>query len=380
MVEVARRPGHGHRDLRWPRRRDPPAVLGHRLRRSPIPTTSRRTAAARSDPGTTSRRCPTRLLRDLADYDTAFGVDLDARVEPMGRSPDATSRPDSTPTTAEETAKQIEYLARALKAPRIREAAARLADQARDAGWTHEEYLAAVLSGRSPPAKPPVPSSGSGPRGSRAASRSRTSTSTTSPASNATRSPTWPPATFLAKAARTWCCSARPGPARPTSRSGSGSRPPSRAPGPVRHRDRLGHPAPERPRQPAGSPHELARLRRYGLHHRRRGRLHPVRTRRREPVLPARLIPLRTRLADPDHQPALRPLGRRLRRPGRRRRDDRPHRPPRRSPHPQRQLLPAQGHRHRHPALRQSRKHGTMTNTEVAQLSKSRTGRTFDER
>jgi len=32
-----------------------------------------------------------------------------------------------------------------LKAPRIIEAAARLADHARDAGWTHEEYLAAVL-------------------------------------------------------------------------------------------------------------------------------------------------------------------------------------------------------------------------------------------
>ncbi len=44
-----------------------------------------------------------------------------------------------------EAGKQIDYLARALKAPRIREAAARLADQARDAGWTHEEYLAAVL-------------------------------------------------------------------------------------------------------------------------------------------------------------------------------------------------------------------------------------------
>ncbi|MGH8938831.1 MAG: IS21-like element helper ATPase IstB, partial [Actinomycetes bacterium] len=47
--------------------------------------------------------------------------------------------------TSAEMDKQIEYLARALKAPRIREAAARLADQARDAGWTHEEYLAAVL-------------------------------------------------------------------------------------------------------------------------------------------------------------------------------------------------------------------------------------------
>jgi DNA replication protein DnaC len=44
-----------------------------------------------------------------------------------------------------DAAKQITYLAGALKAPRITEAAGRLADQARDAGWTHEDYLAAVL-------------------------------------------------------------------------------------------------------------------------------------------------------------------------------------------------------------------------------------------
>jgi DNA replication protein DnaC len=58
-----------------------------------------------------------------------------------GRSRDgcqATTRPSSA-------VKQIHYLAAALKAPRIVEAAGRLADQARDAGWTHEDYLAAVL-------------------------------------------------------------------------------------------------------------------------------------------------------------------------------------------------------------------------------------------
>lgn len=44
-----------------------------------------------------------------------------------------------------EAIKQIHYLAAALKAPRITESAARLADHARDSGWTHEEYLAAVL-------------------------------------------------------------------------------------------------------------------------------------------------------------------------------------------------------------------------------------------
>ena len=45
----------------------------------------------------------------------------------------------------EQTSSQIEYLARALKAPRIREAATRLAEQARADGWSHEDYLAAVL-------------------------------------------------------------------------------------------------------------------------------------------------------------------------------------------------------------------------------------------
>ena len=56
------------------------------------------------------------------------------------------TRKASTGTSgAGEALKQLTYLAAALKAPRITEAAARLADHARDAGWTHEEYLAAVL-------------------------------------------------------------------------------------------------------------------------------------------------------------------------------------------------------------------------------------------
>ena len=46
---------------------------------------------------------------------------------------------------ATDAVKQITYLAGALKAPRITEAASRMADQARDAGWSFEDYLAAVL-------------------------------------------------------------------------------------------------------------------------------------------------------------------------------------------------------------------------------------------
>ncbi len=48
-------------------------------------------------------------------------------------------------TKTTDTAKQLTYLAGALKAPRILDVAGRLADQARDAGWTFEDYLAAVL-------------------------------------------------------------------------------------------------------------------------------------------------------------------------------------------------------------------------------------------
>ncbi len=45
-----------------------------------------------------------------------------------------------------EIASEIAYLSRALKAPRIRAVADRLATQAREAGRTHEHYLAAVLA------------------------------------------------------------------------------------------------------------------------------------------------------------------------------------------------------------------------------------------
>src|ERR1700712_2683492 len=74
--------------------------------------------------------------------------------------------------------KQITHLAAALKAPRITEAAARLADQARDAGWSFEDDLAAVLE-REVSARN---ASGAEPRiraaGFSAAKRLRTSTGT----------------------------------------------------------------------------------------------------------------------------------------------------------------------------------------------------------
>ena len=92
------------------------------------------------------------------------------------------------------------YLAAALKAPRITEAAARLADQARDAGWTHEDYLAAVLEREvSRPQRLRRRSCGSARRVPGAARPSRTSTGTPNPPS-ANKSPRSPPAAFLTEA------------------------------------------------------------------------------------------------------------------------------------------------------------------------------------
>jgi DNA replication protein DnaC len=50
-----------------------------------------------------------------------------------------------TRTSARDVAAEIAYLSRALKAPSLRESAARLAERARSESWTHEEYLAACL-------------------------------------------------------------------------------------------------------------------------------------------------------------------------------------------------------------------------------------------
>jgi DNA replication protein DnaC len=50
-----------------------------------------------------------------------------------------------TSTASRDLAAELAYLTRALKAPTLRESAARLADRARAEAWSHEEYLAACL-------------------------------------------------------------------------------------------------------------------------------------------------------------------------------------------------------------------------------------------
>ncbi len=51
----------------------------------------------------------------------------------------------TTGTTRRDLAAEVAYLTRALKAPSLRESVARLAERARSDGWTHEEFLVACL-------------------------------------------------------------------------------------------------------------------------------------------------------------------------------------------------------------------------------------------
>src|SRR3954451_14464494 len=57
----------------------------------------------------------------------------------------AASTPAETHTRPQQLDSNIAYLARVLKTPTIGRVWEDLADQARDANWSHEEYLAAVL-------------------------------------------------------------------------------------------------------------------------------------------------------------------------------------------------------------------------------------------
>jgi len=66
-----------------------------------------------------------------------------ARSSTMAGQPaSSTSR---TSRSGRDTAAELEYLTRALKAPTMRDSIERLAERARAESWTHEEYLAACL-------------------------------------------------------------------------------------------------------------------------------------------------------------------------------------------------------------------------------------------
>ena len=54
--------------------------------------------------------------------------------------------PAKTTSTSRDVDTELAYLTRALKAPSLREAIPRLAERAREASWTFEEFLGAVRS------------------------------------------------------------------------------------------------------------------------------------------------------------------------------------------------------------------------------------------
>lgn len=257
-----------------------------------------------------------------------------------------------------ETLKQLTYLASALKAPRITEAAGRLADHARDAGWTHEEYLAAVLD-REVAARN---ASGAQLRIRAAGFASRKTLEEFDwDAQPAVRQQIASLASggFLTEA-RNVVLLGPPGTGKTHLATGLGIAAANHG-----HRVLFATATEWVTRltdaHRAGRlPQELARLRRYGLIIVDEVGYLSLRARRRQPVLPVGQQPLRTRLADPHIQPPVQRLGRRLRRPGRRRSDDRPRRPPRRRLLPERRQLPATQPRDRHPAQHQNPKHGRL--------------------
>jgi DNA replication protein DnaC len=60
-------------------------------------------------------------------------------------NPTATNPPEAPTPPADNVTSQIAYLTRALKMPTIGRTWADIAERARDGGWSHEEYLTAVL-------------------------------------------------------------------------------------------------------------------------------------------------------------------------------------------------------------------------------------------
>ncbi|WP_406113101.1 ATP-binding protein [Kitasatospora purpeofusca] len=70
-----------------------------------------------------------------------------ARTAAQASHPTAvTAKPDGqTSRTGRQTAADLAFLARAMKAPALLDAAERLAERARTESWTHAEYLVACL-------------------------------------------------------------------------------------------------------------------------------------------------------------------------------------------------------------------------------------------
>lgn len=266
------------------------------------------------------------------------------------------------PTAAEETFTRIEYLARVMKAPRIRQVAQRLADQAVCQSWTGPQYLQAVLKGRgrrpgTSGARLRLRAAGfpavktleefdfdHQPSADRSQLHRLAAGGYLTEAGNVVfLGPPTTGKTHLATALGVAACHQQIRVGFNTA-AGWVTR--------LQTTHQMGQLQTElRKSLPAATPDH------------RRGWLSPLRRRRSELVIPTGRLALRDQLDHPDQQPALFPLGRSLRRPSRCRRHDRPHCPPRRSHHSQGRVLPATQHQHDHPAFRSHPETGRLDNT-----------------
>ena len=197
--------------------------------------------------------------------------------------------------TSSDTASQIAYLARVLKAPALRDSAERLAAAARDGGWTHQEYLAACLE-----AEVATRSAHGAANRIRAAGFPARKTIEDF---EFDAQPVRPPAADRRcglsagslPEARNVVLLDPPEPENPSSRSHSGITAARHG-----HRVLFATATDWVTRLTDAHRHgrlqaEITRLGRYPLLDHRRDRLHPVRARGRQPVLPAHLRPLRDR-------------------------------------------------------------------------------------
>jgi IstB-like ATP binding protein len=192
--------------------------------------------------------------------------------------------------TARDVSGEIAYLTRALKAPTLRQSAGRLAERARSESWSHEEYLAACLQ-REVAARDAHGGEGR-IRAARFPARKSIEEFDFDHARGLKRDQVMHLATLDFVAGKeNVIFLGPPGTGKTHLATGRDPGLPSRAPGTVRHRQPMGRQARRRPHQrttagrtPQAEPLPAARD--------RRSRLHPLRTRSREPVLPTRLQPL----------------------------------------------------------------------------------------
>ena len=197
-------------------------------------------------------------------------------------------------TASRDVTAELAFLTRALKAPTLRESVPRLAERARAESWTHEEFLAACLQ-REVAARESHGGEGR-IRAARFPARKSLEEFDFDHARGLRRDVIAHLGTLDFVAARdNVIFLGPPGTGKTHLAIGLAIRGlPGRAPGAVRHRRRMGRPARRGPpRRPAASRTAAPGPLPAAGH--RRSRLHPLRSRGRQPVLPAHLRPLRTR-------------------------------------------------------------------------------------